>query len=82
MRTSTETPAIRRTDRFSLLSSTTPRREDQYRHDPTAPTTPIQYFQIQQYKLWDHQYKLRDHLCGCRGGNRYEKGNLKKWAIN
>ena len=23
----------------------------------------------------DHQYRLRDHLCGCRGGNRFRKGN-------
>ena len=29
----------------------------------------------------DHQYGPRDHQCGCKGGNRFEKGgleNLKK----
>ena len=33
----------------------------------------------------DHQYGLWDHQYGCRGGNRYEKGefrNLIEKAIN
>ena len=30
----------------------------------------------------DHQCSLRDHQCGCRGGNRYEKGDSKFWAIH
>ena len=26
----------------------------------------------------DHQYRLRDHQCGCRSGNRFKKGNQFK----
>ena len=25
----------------------------------------------------DHQHSIRDHLYGCRGGNRFKKGGLK-----
>ena len=37
---------------------------------------------IRPKPIRDHQCSLRVHQCGCRGGNRYEKGNSKIWAIN
>ena len=27
----------------------------------------------------DHQYSLRDHLCGCSGGNRFVEGDSEIW---
>ena len=30
--------------------------------------------QDHRYRLRDHRYRLRDHLYGCRGGNRFKKG--------
>ena len=35
---------------------------------------PTDLWSMGSHGLRDHQYRLRDHQCGCRGGNRYEKG--------
>ena len=29
-------------------------------------------------KQRDHQYRLRDHQCGCRGGDRFVKGGIQQ----